>query len=742
MLPKLCLLTCRAADQPGPELSRVTDSKQEQQYDNGDSLADDSWSTVKKKKQQNMSVQTQKPEMHVADWCSEPASIEDHATADIMLWHGVPHPPTHLQSTAAPWDAACNEQASWDNSAADSATTQSTSAWDVHSSAAVTCHNVRSAAVSLPPSAKQPTWHSSTCHDDEQCAKHNEDWCGLSAQGQGIAESDAGPDYSDYTCHFCQQQGHIQRFCRAYHAANAQPRPRKDFTLHRCHNCGQYGHVAYQCIGPGQTGFSALHHRRASHVPEEYPQQTEDWSEQGAQDQALAESDAGGPDYSDHTCHFCQQRGHIISCCPKFQAAQAMPRQKVDFSLQRCRNCGQFGHMQYRCPALSLVDHPALHHRAAPWNARNHDYAPHPQFARSRETHTLCTDQDLLSNHNQRYSDAQEPPARSAPASEGQQRPSAAPVAIEEPQPLLVPNRHDAFKDGTSSRGVHDPSRMAAQKEQDGWDTSTADPPFAALQMVLPPKPSPARRTPKITDPARHSSAQLNDVARSQDDMSTPEQHPAWQDSSQHAHPVTARSTSQGHPAFPEGIIQPAMGRAPPYSPPTGPVTGSPSVPLPQPRPQMQQQGSPDSHLVTVLRPLHRSFAGSKPSARGPRYEPHRYEQPAYRSSVAGRPHTQQGPSSSSMPDDRGFRPAVQQNFPLLRPAAIQSSTDFDDDVCNSLTPVRAAAEAARRASHDLIHDGVPGSPGIETCSMHLSHATVLHSGQRSAHPVTLMLLT
>ena len=694
-----------------------------------------------------MSVPTQKPKMHAADWCSEPASNEDHATADVMPWHGVPHPPTHLQSAAAPWDAACNQQASGDDSAAGSAATQTISAWDPYSSAAGTCHSVRSAAVSLPPSVKQPTWNGTTCHEDEECAKHNEGWYGQRAQGQGIAESDAGPDYSDYTCHFCQQQGHVQRFCPAYHAANAQPRPKKDYTLYRCRNCSQYGHPAYQCKGPGQVDFSALRHSSASHDPEGYPQQTEDWFEQGADDQALAESDAGELDNSDYTCHFCQQRGHIKSCCPDFQAAQVTPRPKEDFSLRRCHNCGQYGHIQYRCPALSQVEYTALHHRAAPWNASSHTYAGPPQFAGSCETHTASRDQDLLSDHNQRYSGAQEPPPRSAPAREGHQSPpSAASSVTEEPQPLLVPTReHDSFSDGTSSNGGHDPSRMAAQKEPDGWDMSTADPSFAALQMVLPPKPSPARRTPKLTDPARHTSAQLKAVASLRDDMSTPAGHPAGQDGSQHAHPVTARSASQRHPACPEGIIQPAMGKAPSSSPPTGPVTGSPSMPLPQPRPQMQQQGSPDSHLMTGVRPCHRSFAGPKPSARGPRYEPHRYEQPAYTSSVPVRPHTQQAPSSSSMPaarDDRGFRPAVFQNLLTLRPAAMQSSTDLDTEVCSLLTPARAAAEAARCASHDLIHNGVPGSPGIETCSMHSLHATLLYPGQCSVHPITLMLLT
>ena len=599
----------------------------QQQYDNDDLSANDSWSTVNKKKQRNRNVPINKPEMHLTDWCSEPVSNEDNALADTVLWHGAPRSPTHKQSTAAPWDAAFDEQASWDDSAADSTASPTTSAWDTDSSAADACHNAKSTAVSLLPSAKQPTWCSSTSHDHDEHPKQNEDWYDQSVDGQAVAESDAEPDYSNHICHFCQHYGHIQRFCPAYQAANAQPRPKKDFSLHMCYNCGQYGHVAYQCRGPGQ------------------------------------------------------------------------------------------------------VDYPASYHRAVPWNARSNSYAGPSRFTGSCETDTAGTYQHLLSDHNQRYSDAQEPPARSAPASESQQSPSAAPSVTGEPQSLLLPpNRHDPFGDGMLCSERHAHSRPAAQKEQDGWDTSTADPPFAALQMVLPPKPSPARRTPKITaDPARHSSAQLSTAAKFQDDMPIAKQDSAWQDSSQHADPVTSRYASQGHPAFPEGIIQPAMGWAPSSSPPTVPVGTSPgqqpvtetlSVALPRPRPQMQrqEQGIPASHSNTGLRPSYRSFVGSQPLVRGPPYEPHRYEQPAYRSAVPIRPHTQQAPSSSGMPaarDERGFRPVGQQSFPSLKPAAVQSSADSDTEACNALTPARAAAEAARRRLHDLVHDDAAGSPGI-----------------------------
>ena len=273
---------------------------------------------------------------------------------------------------------------------------------------------------------------------------------------------------------------------------------------------------------------------------------------------------------------------------------------------------------------------------------------------------------------------------------------------------------------------------MAAQ-EQDGRDISTAEPPFAVLQLVLPPKPSPARRTPKITaDPVKQSSPQPSPVARCLDDMSIPEQRSAWQDNGQYADPDFA---GQGHPAFPEGVIQAALDMTPSPSPPTGlvrtstgkqPVTGSLSLPLPRPRSQMQQQGTPVSHSTAGLCPSHRSFAGSRPSVRGPRYEPHMHERPAYGSSVPIRPHTQQGPSASSMPavrDDTGFRPAVQQSFLTIRPAAMQSGTNIDSEACNSMTPVaRAAAEAARRPSHDLMRGGVFDSPGIKK---NMSHAFI-----------------
>ena len=413
----LLLLTCRTVILSASELAHVKNSMQ-QQYDNDGSSGNDSWSTVNKKKQRNMSVPINK--MHIADWCSEPASNEDHAVADTMPRHGVPHSPAHLQSTAAPWDAAGNDQASWDDSAADSTSAPTTSAWDTDSSAAGTCHDVKSPAVSFPPSARKPTWFSSTSHDHDEHPKQNKDWCEQSVNGQAPAESDAGPDYTGCTCHFCQQHGHTQRFCPAYQAANAQPRPRKDFSFHRCYKCGKYGHVIYQCKGPGQ------------------------------------------------------------------------------------------------------MDYPASHQRAAPRNAWSDSYAGPSRFAGSCETDTTGPDQDLLPDHNQRYSDAQQPPACSAPASESQRSPCAAHSVTGEPQSLfLPPNRHDPFGDGTLCSEKRDHSRPAAQKKQDDWDTSTADPPFAALQMVLPPKPSPARRTPKITaDPARHSSAQLSAAAKFQDDMS------------------------------------------------------------------------------------------------------------------------------------------------------------------------------------------------------------------------------
>ena len=239
------MLTCRAADRSGSQLAYIPDGRQ-QQHDNSDLSVDDSWITVSKKKQQNMSVPINKPELHVSGWCSEPASNKDHTTADNMPWHRVPHPPTHLRSAAAPWHAACNEQASWDDGAADSVATRTTSAWDTSSSAAGTCHNVGSTAVDLPSPARRPTWWGSTSSNHKGYPKQNEDWCEQSVQGQALAESDAGPDYSDYTCHFCQQLGHIQRFCPAYQAANAQPRPKEDFTFHKCHDCSHYGHVAHE----------------------------------------------------------------------------------------------------------------------------------------------------------------------------------------------------------------------------------------------------------------------------------------------------------------------------------------------------------------------------------------------------------------------------------------------------------------------------------------------------------------
>ena len=622
------LLTCRAADHSESAAAHATDSTQ-QQHDNSNLAANESWSTVSKKGQRKVHVPIIKPDMHLSDWCSKPT--QDLATADSMPWRGVRRSSTFLQSAVSPLDAVCTEQAGWNDSPSDPAATIT---WDTDSSAANTWGDEDNAAPSLAPTVNQRTWDDSEFHYPQGCPKQSYDWDDQGTQEQAHAEY-CGPNYSEYACHFCNQPGHIQRHCPAYQAASAKPRPKKDFTLHRCHCCGQYGHVAYQCKeSPGQ------------------------------------------------------------------------------------------------------MYHPASHREAAPWDTRSDKFAAPPQSAGSAEMHPGTRDHVLSSINYQPYSLAREPSAHFAPAQEGQQSGSRAPSATGQPQLLIVTPYRRYDVDGMSCK------RNYLQREPDGWDEGTADPPFAPLQ--LPPKPSLARSTPKIKV-ARRGSAHLSVEGMFQDDMSMPEQDAACQDSSQHTAPVTSQVPHQGHPAFPQGIIKPAVDVPPSPSSSTGPLGVSPPgqepftepcfPPRPRPRPQPRQQSTPGSRFNPGGLPEHKSCATLQPAPRAPCYEPHKHEQLAYRSPVPARPHTQQAPLSSGLSApgaDGSFMPAAHQNLPAAfstpasRQAAMHSCTDPNRQACNSLTPLQAATESAHRASRNLFHDSVPGSQGIfKACSglsLHAEH--------------------
>ncbi|KAL3144120.1 hypothetical protein ABBQ32_003911 [Trebouxia sp. C0010 RCD-2024] len=439
-------------------------------------------------------------------------------------------------------------------------------------------------------------------------------------------------------------------------------------------------------------------------------------------EQALAETDAV-PRRSGLICHYCYQLGHIHTNCLALQADSAKPRSRNDFTMHRCRYCGQYGDIAKQRRGPGLIHHPELLSKPAHRNARSNPAPAVLHSAGSAATYPGARDPDVSSTQCQQYSDTHEPAPHAAPAVESQQ---SAHGAGSVPQLLsLGSDAHDEVKDSMSCGTNHDPFAKAVQEQQNGWDESIANAPLAALPpkpcptsrtpyVPLPPKPSPSRRTPKITS------------------------HSAWQDDSQGTGPAPARCPAGACPAFPPGIIQPAMALPPSPDPGTEPTHTSPghqaftahlSAPLPRPRPQTQQQSSPVSHGSP--RGSLRRFTRSQPPARI-RYEPP--DQPASPASMPAWRQTQQSPVSSNVPavkDDRRFLTAANQGFSApsnnsaSKPTAMQSRVDFNRPACHMLTPARAAAETARHASEDLtqdavpcpasenlIHDGVPACPG------------------------------
>lgn len=421
------------------------------------------------------------------------------------------------------------------------------------------------------------------------------------------------------------------------------------------------------------------------------------------QEQALAETDAA-PHHSGFICPYCHQLGHIRTNCPAFQADSAKPRSRDDFTMHRCRYCGQYGHIAKQCRGPGLIHHPELLSKPAPRKARSNPPPPVPHSAGSAATYAGARDRDVLSNQCQQSSDTHEPPPHAAPAVASQQRAYGAGLV-----PQLLPlgsDAHDKVKDSMACGANHDPSAKAVQEQQNGWDESIADASLAALPpkpcpmrrtayVSLPPKPSPPRRTPKITS------------------------HSAWQDGSQGTGPAPARCPAGGCPAFPPGIIQPAMALPPSPDPGTENTDTSPghqafagpfSAPLPRLL-QTRQQSSPVSHGSPRGFLPGRSFTRSQPPARI-RYEPQ--DQPA---SMPTGHQTQQSPFSpnvSAVKDGRSFLPAAHHWFSApssisaSKPTAMQSRANFNRPACNMLTTARAAAETARHASQDLTHDGVP----------------------------------
>lgn len=411
------------------------------------------------------------------------------------------------------------------------------------------------------------------------------------------------------------------------------------------------------------------------------------------QEQAL--ESATGPDHSGLTCHYCHQLGHIQTNCSVLQADRAKPRCKKDFTLHRCHYCGKYGHVSYQCMDPGLNHHPELLGKPAPRDARRNRFAAVPQSAGSAPINPGVRDRDESSDHYQQHWYTHDPPARAAPAVECQQSVCGAGSAL---LPLsLGPNRHDEVKDGIACIGNHAPSTSAVQEKQDGWNEDIPDAPFVAL----PPKPCPSRRRLKMTS------------------------HSVWLDSSHSRGPPTAHFPEDRHPAFPPGIIQPAVAALPSPGPSVEPFdtslghqafTGSFSKPSPRPRLQTQHSPAISQGNTRGLLPG-TSFARSQLATRAECEPQHR---PA---SIAPMPtwlQAQHAPISSRVSDAetaKRFLPAAHQRFPApgsksaSGASAVQNGADINRPACNQLKPARAAAKAARHASENC-YDDVSSSPG------------------------------
>ena len=207
-----------------------------------------------------------------------------------------------------------------------------------------------------------------------------------------------------------------------------------------------------------------------------------------------------------------------------------------------------------------LIHHPELLSKPTPRSARRNLSPAIPQSAASAPTYSGARDQDVSTSQYQHYSDTHEPPPHAAPTTERQQSACGAGSLL---QPLLlVPNVYDEVTDGMPGGGSQDPSTTAVQGKRNDDDMDIVD----AL-LSLPPKPCPTRRLAREALPPKPSPSRRTPKAPSAS---------AWQDGGQDIGSPRACFSEGGHPAFPPGLIQPAMAAPPPPGLRTQPTYTSP----------------------------------------------------------------------------------------------------------------------------------------------------------------------
>ena len=169
---------------------------------------------------------------------------------------------------------------------------------------------------------------------------------------------------------------------------------------------------------------------------------------------------------------------------------------------------------------------------------------------------------------------------------------------------------------------------------------------------------------------------------------------------------------------------------------------------MPMSRPPYSRNGGPpqQSKPVSLFQaeglPPQTRFAGYQPAARGPRYQPPEHNpsmlnnapahhRPPYRSVSAGK---DEG-------DSKPYRSLPGLCSPLApREAAVSSQCSRD---LHPLTPVRLAAEAARRATNNSIADDASGSPGtLSLCTLYTALLVEAHAAADGLSHCDLGLVT
>lgn len=303
----------------------------------------------------------------------------------------------------------------------------------------------------------------------------------------------------------------------------------------------------------------------------------------------------------------------------------------------------------------------------------------------------------------------------------------------EQPEHVLERHQDQAWRQ--DPRQLHGESALAhdqgvaqpgLQPEQDGWDDSNPDIPFAPIRDCKPEcMSSRARHRRRIRKPhlGKGAAAQPSGVARCQDDSNP---HSARQQNSQQA---AARSLEQGHHALAQDRAQHAFG-ASPGSPPGNPLSrplanlcqqpssGPSSTPMSRPSyppdGSPSQQSKPASLLQAGGLPPQTRFAGYQPAARGPPYRPPEHNPCSMPNNVPAH-HRPPCSSMSAVKDEGDFKPAAHHSLPRLctplaaRQAAGSSHTSRH---LHPVTPIRLAAQAAHCATKNLVADDASGSPG------------------------------